>query len=284
MYEYRTVGEGATSRRIAIQFEPGQAPCLVWCGGFRSHMNGAKAEAIHALAVRRGQACLRFDYSGHGHSDGDIAQGTISMWLEEAMAAIREYAGIRPVLVGSSMGAWIALLAARELSRGREHAFESELARKREASRERVFTAETRERELGGMILIAPAVDFTERLMWDRFSPPVREAIDKTGFAVIPSEHDPAGYRVTRELIEDGRRHLLLENPIPVHCPVHILQGMADSVVPWSHAMTTLQGMEGPDGVSLAMTLIKDGDHRLSRAEDITRLVHIIEAMAPMAY
>jgi pimeloyl-ACP methyl ester carboxylesterase len=262
MHEYRTVGGGAASRRIAVQFEPGRAPCLVWCGGFRSHMNGAKAEAIHALAMRRGQACLRFDYSGHGDSEGDITQGMISLWLEEAVAVIRGYAGIGPVLVGSSMGAWIALLAAREFS---------EEAR---------FSGGTEDCTPSGMVLVAPAVDFTERLMWDRFSPPVREAINKDGAAVIPSEHDPAGYRITREFIEDGRRHLLLGNTIPVLCPVHILQGMADSVVPWSHALSTLQGMTGP---SLAMTLIKDGDHRLSRQTDIERLAQIVEAMATRA-
>jgi pimeloyl-ACP methyl ester carboxylesterase len=249
MPEFITVGKGPQARNIAVEYRPGKGPCLVWLGGFRSDMRGSKAEAVDAYAAQHGRACLRFDYSGHGESEGDFEDGTISRWCEEALAAITAFAGEKPILIGSSMGGWITLLATRHL---RVH---------------------DRDRAPSALVLIAPAPDFTERLMWPSFDEATRNAIMHDGKAIIPSEYDDSGYPITRALIEDGRDNLLMDEPILTGCPVHILQGMQDDAVPWQHALATMERMPAE---SVAMTLIKDGDHRLSREEDIARLIGVI--------
>lgn len=245
--DFLTVGEGAAARRIALRRVAGRAPTIVWLGGFKSDMKGTKAEALDSFARRTGQGYLRFDYSGHGESEGAFEDGTISRWTEEALAVIGT-AGPRPVLVGSSMGGWIALLAARQLP---------------------VPPA--------GMVLVAPAADFTEALMWPAFSEEVRQTIMAQGRWVRPSAYDEAGYPITRALIEDGRANLVLSGLIETGCPVHILQGMEDPDVPWRHALLTAERIARDDVV---VTLVKDGDHRLSRPEDIARLEAAVAAMA----
>lgn len=257
MAEMLEIGEGAAKRRLAVEYRPATSrpddPTIVWLGGFRSDMRGGKAERLDAFSARTGRACLRFDYSGHGESEGRFEDGTISLWLEDALAVIGRYAQRPPVLVGSSMGGWIALLAARALA-GTPSA-------------------------PAGMVLIAPAADFTQRLMWARFTDGIRETILAESVFHEPSQYgDPTP--ITRALIEDGRRHLLMDAPIVTGCPVHILQGMQDPDVPWRHAVETMEGMASD---SVTMTLIKDGDHRLSRDEDLERLEAAVEGMLGLA-
>lgn len=248
------LGTGAAARRIAVEVRPGLGPAIVWMGGFRSDMRGTKAEALDAFAARSGRAFVRFDYSGHGESTGRFEDGTISLWLEDTLAVLERFVPGPAVFVGSSMGGWIALLATRWL---RENA---------------------PERAPAGLVLIAPAVDFTERLMWPSFTPEIRETIHRDGVFVRPSLYADDGYPITRGLIEDGRANLLMDAPIVTGCPVHILQGMEDPDVPWRHALATMEHMPGD---SVAMTLIRDGDHRLSRPEDIAKLVAAVEAIVP---
>jgi pimeloyl-ACP methyl ester carboxylesterase len=247
------VGETEALREIAAIVAEGAAPGVVWLAGFKSDMRSTKATAIAHWAERKRRACLRFDYSGHGESGGRFEDGTIGLWLEESVAAFRAYASGRQILVGSSMGGWIALLLARAL------------AARGEADR------------LAGMVLVAPAVDFTQALIWDRLPAKIRRQMQRTGGWERPSEYASAPYAITYRLIEEGRRHLLFGGPIRTHCPVHILQGMRDPDVPWQHAMTLVEHLAG-DPVTL--TLIKDGDHRLSRESDIARLIAAIEAIA----
>ena len=242
-----TVGAGDTARRIAYRRIAGTGPTIVWLGGFKSDMKGTKAEALSDFAAQTGRSYLRFDYSGHGESSGRFEDGTISAWTEEALAAIA-LAGEAPILVGSSMGGWIALLAARRMPR-----------------------------PPAGMVLIAPAADFTEALMWKAFPEAVKRQIETEGRWVRPSDYDEGGYPITRALIEDGRNNLVLGGLIETGCPVHVLQGMQDPDVPWQHAMDTVARIARDDVV---VTLVKDGDHRLSRPEDITRLTEAVAAMA----
>jgi pimeloyl-ACP methyl ester carboxylesterase len=246
-----TVGQDA--RPIAVLVREGKGPPVVWLGGFKSDMRATKAIALDEWAERSGHAFVRFDYSGHGESGGAFEEGTISRWLEDALAVIEGFVRERPILVGSSMGGWLALLVTRALRRARR-------------------------RPPAGLVLIAPAADFTERLMWERFPEDIRRAIDTKGVYLQPSIYSDEPYPITRALIEDGRRHLLMgAKPIATGCPVHILQGMQDPDVPWRHALALVEHLPG-DCVS--MTLVKDGDHRLSRDEDLERLVAAVEAIA----
>jgi len=248
--QFVEVGSGDDRRAIAVLARAGAAPPVVWLGGFRSDMRATKAEAVDAWATATGRGCVRLDYSGHGESGGRFEDGTISRWLEDALAVIAAHTIVPAILVGSSMGGWIALLAARALG--------------------------GTPRAPAGLVLIAPAVDFTEILMWDAFPEVIRHEIETTGQWLRPSAYSPDPTPVTRALIEDGRKHLLLGRPIEPGCPVHILQGMEDPDVPWRHAMTLVEHLPG-DHVSL--TLIKNGDHRLSRDEDIARLIAAVEAI-----
>lgn len=249
--ERLSVGEGDDAREIAILRRDGAGPCVVWLGGFLSEMTATKASALDAWAERAGRAMLRFDYSGHGASSGRFEDGTIGQWLEDALAAIRRFAGPAPVLVGSSMGGWMALLAARAMTS-----------------------------PPSGLVLVAPAADFTEELMWKLFPEETRAAIMRDGVWRKPSEYSPEPTPITRRLIEEGRRHLILGGSIRVGCPVHILQGMADPDVPWDHALRLVERLAEDDVVT---TLIKDGDHRLSREEDLARLIEAVEGVATAA-
>jgi pimeloyl-ACP methyl ester carboxylesterase len=194
---------------------------------------------------------LAFDYSGHGESSGAFEEGTIGRWCEEALAMFRAQTRGPQIVIGSSMGGWIALLLARALAAvGEAH-------------------------RLQGLVLIAPAVDFTAH-MWAGFSDKVRRTIETEGKWLRPSQYSPEPYPITRQLIEEGKNHLLLGGTIRTHAPVHILQGMQDPDVPWKHATILIEHLAGDPAV---LTLVKDGDHRLSREQDLQRLLAAIEAM-----
>jgi pimeloyl-ACP methyl ester carboxylesterase len=240
------VGEGSAARRIAVRACAGASPGLIWLGGFKSDMTGTKALALEAWAVEHGRACVRFDYSGHGESGGSFIDGTIGRWLEESVAVFEQFCRGPQIVIGSSMGGWMALLLAREIA-------------KREGC----------PASLAGLVLIAPAPDFTEQLMWNGFSPEVQEEIQTKGVWMRPSQYgDP--YPITRALIEEGRNHLLLGSAIDVGCAVRILQGAQDPDVPWQHAFALAHRLPTEDVV---LTMIQDGDHRLSRPQDIARII-----------
>jgi pimeloyl-ACP methyl ester carboxylesterase len=249
--KYLTIGTGSAARRIAVRLQDGSGPGLFWLGGFHSDMRGTKAEALSRWALEHGRACVRFDYSGHGESDGDVTAGTIGRWFEESTQVFETACRGPQVVIGSSMGGWIALLMARELNR-------------------RAAPPSPDIPTIAGMILIAPAVDFTELLMWQKFPRQVKREIEEKGMWARPSAYDDKPYLITRQLIEDGRQHLLLGGMIEPGCPVRILQGVQDPDVPWSHAVELVSRIARDDVV---LTLVKDGDHRLSRPEDIERLI-----------
>lgn len=249
------VGTGSAQREIAHLNRPASAsepgPGLVWLGGFRSDMGGSKALALDALGAEKGLAVTRFDYSGHGASGGDFEAGTISRWLEESLAVFEASTTGDQILVGSSMGGWLALLVARALRQKKQN-------------------------RIKGMVLIAPAPDFTERLMWDQFSGAVRAEILAHGRYAQPSDYSSEPYIITRALIEDGRNHLLLDAPIDVGCHVHILQGREDPDVPWTHAERLLDRLVYDD---VRLTYVRDGDHRLSRPQDLDLLRRVVSGM-----
>jgi pimeloyl-ACP methyl ester carboxylesterase len=236
----RPDGEQLAWRRMA-----GAGPTVVWLGGFRSDMTGSKAQALADWAQARGRDYLRFDYFGHGQSSGDFQQGSITRWREDALAAIDALTEGPLVLVGSSMGGWLSLLA-----------------------------AVARPRRIGALVLIAPAADFTEALMKPRLTPQALRALDRDGVWMEPSDYDPAGYPITRLLIEDGARWSVMPGPLGIAAPVRILQGALDESVPWTHAQELVAAIHGEDVV---FTLIKDGDHRLSRPQDLARMIAAVE-------
>ena len=240
------VGNGDGQRRIAVRAREGRAPGLFWLGGFNSDMQGTKAVALDAWAAEHGRAFVRFDYSGHGESGGKFTDGTIGRWLEESVAVFDGFCEGPQVVIGSSMGGWIALLLARELAKRGEG-----------------------RGSLAGLVLIAPAPDFTEALMWNGFAPEVRDEIMTKGVWQRPSPYGEP-YPITRALIEEGRNHLLLGSAIDVGCPVRILQGAQDPDVPWQHAFALAHRLPSDDVV---LTMIQDGDHRLSRPQDIARII-----------
>ncbi len=231
---------------LAWMREEGQSPTVVFLPGFRSDMNGDKAAALATYCAGRGQAMLRFDYSGHGASGGAFEDGTIGRWADDALAVIDQLADGPLLLVGSSMGGWIALLAARE-----------------------------RPERVVGLLGIAAAPDFTEVLMWQAMSFEQRAELMSTGVLVLPSQYsDP--YPITRTLIEDGRNHLLLQKPIALDCPVRLLHGQCDPDVPWEFALRIADQLSSRD---VQVILVKDGDHRLSRPQDLALLRQTVGAL-----
>jgi pimeloyl-ACP methyl ester carboxylesterase len=239
----RPDGERIAWRRVA-----GEGPTVVWLGGFKSDMAGTKAQALADWAQASGRAYVRFDYFGHGESSGDFVAGTITRWREDALAVLDELIEGEVVLVGSSMGGWIASLVAM-------------------AWPERVKA----------MVLIAPAPDFTEKLMSPEIPPDGRETLARDGVWYRPSEYGEP-YPIARALLEDGARWSILDAlPIPIEAPVRVLQGGDDPDVPWSHALQFANGLKSQDVV---FTLIKDGGHRLSRPQDLARLVAAVEEVA----
>jgi pimeloyl-ACP methyl ester carboxylesterase len=233
--------------RLAYRKVEGAGPTVIWLGGFHSDMAGTKAEILSDWAKAKGRAYLRFDYFGHGESSGDFRDGTIGRWREDALAAIDALTEGPLILVGSSMGGWIGCLIA--------------LARP-----ERVK----------GLVLIAPAADMTDKLIEPGLPPEAKTALADRGVWTRPSLYDD-GYPITAALLEEGRRWSILPGPVPVHAPLHVLQGAADPDVPWRHALALTQAWSGEDVV---FTLIRDGDHRLSRPQDLRRLIAAVEDMA----
>jgi pimeloyl-ACP methyl ester carboxylesterase len=240
---------------IAFRRQSGVLPGVAWLGGYKSDMLGTKAETLAAWAAGNGHAFLRHDYSGHGESGGDFADGTISTWLAQSLAAFRRFTEGRQILVGSSMGAWIALRMAQEL---------------RKAGEDRV----------AGLVLLAPAPDFTAELVEPQLNDRQRRDLAEKGYFEEPSEYSDEPYVYTRALIEDGRANLVMTGPIDTHCPVHILQGLADPDVPPAHAMKLASLLPADD---VTLSLIPQGDHRLSRPQDLEMLVQAVEAMVERA-
>ncbi|KPH09706.1 alpha/beta hydrolase [Rhizobium acidisoli] len=253
--QFLTVGEGEAVRDIAIIVRPAQAgsdaPALIWLSGYRSDMSGTKAVELDGLAAELGLACIRLDYSGHGLSSGSFRDGTISRWLEEALAVIRHVAPERVILVGSSMGGWIALRLAQELARQGGP-------------------------KLVGMVLIAPAPDFTSELIEPNLKAKERKSLAERGYFEERSQYSPEPNIYTRALIEDGRQNRVLDGIIETGCPVHILQGMKDADVPHAHAMKLVEHLPADDVV---LTFIRDGDHRLSRPSDIALLLSAVKGI-----
>jgi pimeloyl-ACP methyl ester carboxylesterase len=248
-----TVGSGDAAREIAVATRKGAAPGLFWLGGYRSDMTGTKALALDGYAATRGLAMTRFDYSGHGASGGRFADGTISRWLEESLAVFDRTRGPQ-ILVGSSMGGWLALLLT-------------------EAHRNSVGPEASR---VAGLVLIAPAVDMTRALMWAEMDEHARQTLMTSGSWQRPSDYSDEPDVITKKLIEDGDLHLFGERLIETGAPVHIIQGLADPDVPWRHSTALVSRFASDDVV---LTLIKDGDHRLSRPEDIDKLIAAVEGL-----
>ena len=232
--------------RLAWSRCAGAMPTVVFLPGFRSDMQGIKALALRDRCVARGQAMLRLDYSGHGESGATFDQGTIGRWAEDAWLVIEAQAAGPVLLVGSSMGGWIALLLAARLGA-----------------------------RLHGLIGIAAAPDFTETLMWQSMTPQEQTRLMTDGRISVPSEHGSPTV-VTRALIEDGRRQQVLGAPIPLTCPVRLLQGQLDADVPWETALKLAATITGDD---VQCVLVKDGDHRLSRPGDIALLLRSLDAL-----
>jgi pimeloyl-ACP methyl ester carboxylesterase len=256
--QFLTVGEGEAAREIAMLVRPAQvgngAPALVWLSGYRSDMSGTKAVELDGLAAELGLACIRLDYSGHGLSGGNFGEGTISRWLEEALAVIRHVAPDRVILVGSSMGGWIALRLAQELARQGGVTLP----------------------KLAGMVLIAPAPDFTSELIEPNLKAKERKSLAERGYFEERSQYSPEPNIYTRALIEDGRKNRVLDGIIETGCPVHILQGMKDADVPHAHAMKLVEHLPADDVV---LTFVRDGDHRLSRPGDIALLLSAVKGI-----
>ncbi len=240
---------------LAYRHENAEAAAtgVLWLGGLMSDMAGAKAEAVAAAARKAGRPCLRFDYSGHGLSEGLFTERTVSDWLAEAQHAFEQIARRPMIIAGSSMGGYLALLLVRRLA----------AEQSRHLGR------------IGGLMLLAPAVDMTEALLWASLDGEARRAIETQGEWLMPSRYGD-GYKITRKLIEDGRRHLILQERMKIDVPVRILQGEADPDVPWTHSLKVYESLEGDD---ITFTLIKGGDHRLSSPRDLEMIVETVQAL-----
>jgi pimeloyl-ACP methyl ester carboxylesterase len=238
----RSEGAAIAYRRLA-----GAAPGIVFLGGFRSDMTGTKALFLEDYCRRRGRAYVRFDYFAHGLSSGDFADGTISRWRDDAIAVIDSLTEGPQILIGSSMGGWIMVLAAL-----------------------------ARPQRVAALVGIAAAPDFTADLLPRRLSKAQRRELDEAGRVVLPSAYDPAGYLYTKTLIEDGDRNLVLRTSIPLSCPARLLHGIADESVPWRQSLKLAEYLQSTD---VTLTLIKDGDHRMSRDKDLVRLAGVLDEL-----
>jgi pimeloyl-ACP methyl ester carboxylesterase len=237
---------------IAVRRRTGSAPGAVWLGGYRSDMAGTKAEALDGWAAREGRAFVRHDYSGHGESGGAFRDGTISRWLAQSLDVFRAFTEGPQVLVGSSMGGWIALRMVQELNRAGEGG------------------------RIAGLLLLAPAPDFTVELMEPALSEDMRRDLDEKGFFEEHSQYSPEPNIYTRALFEDGRLNRVLDGVVDTHCPVHILQGMDDPDVPHTHALKLIEHLPADD---VTLSLIRDGDHRLSRPQDIAMMIAALDGL-----
>lgn len=234
-------------RRLAFRRASGVGPGVVFLGGFRSDMAGTKAEFLHHWARARGQAFLCFDYTGHGASSGAFEEGALGDWASDAAEALDRLTEGPQILVGSSMGGWIALLLAKR-----------------------------RPERVAGIVGIAAAPDFTEDCMWAGFDEAQREALVRDGYVDLPSDYSDDPYRITRRLIEDGRENLVLREPLELACPVRLLHGTADRDVAMSVPLRLLEHATGPD---IRLTLVKDVDHRFNRPEELAMIVAELEGL-----
>lgn len=256
MTEERSENIEVQGNRIAVRHRSGRAPGVVWLGGFRSDMIGTKAERLDRWAAETGHAFTRHDYSGHGTSGGSFREGTISRWLEESLAVFRHFTEGPQILVGSSMGAWIALRMIAELHKAGEGD------------------------RIGGLVLLAPAPDFTAELMEPQLKPKHRKALAQQGYFEEPSEYSLEPNVYTRALFEDGAANRVMTGPIDTHCHVHVLQGLSDPDVPHTHALKLVSLLPADD---VTVSLIPGGDHRLSRPEDLDLLIRTVSAMVEQA-
>lgn len=231
----------ADGAALAYRRREGHGPGLVFLGGFMSDMTGTKAEALDRFCAVRGRAYLRFDYFAHGASSGDFKDATIGRWLDDALAVLDALTEGPQVLVGSSLGGWIMLLLAR-----------------------------ARPERVKALVGIAAAPDFTEDLMWAEFTSGQRQAIQRDGFLRVPSAYSDNDYLYTLALIEEGRQHLVMRAPIAIECPVRLLHGMGDADVPWRTSLAIADRLASRD---VLITLVKDGDHRLSTESDLALLM-----------
>ncbi|SDE18325.1 alpha/beta fold hydrolase [Rhodospira trueperi] len=236
--------DGAT---IAYHATPGKGPGVVFIHGFMSDMTGGKALHLEAWARRTGRAFVRFDQRGHGQSDGRFEDGTIGAWADDLIQVLDHVTEGPQVLVGSSMGGWLTLLAAR-----------------------------ARPGRVAALVGIAAAPDFTEELMWSVFDDAARATLERDGVLRVPSEYGDEPYPITKRLIDEGRDHLLLGGPIPIRCPARLIQGMRDESVPWQTAQRILERLDSDD---VEATFIKSGDHRLSEPHDLARLERTVEGV-----
>ncbi len=233
-------------RRIAYRFEPGAkagASAIMWLPGFQSRMLGEKADAVAVFARQRGAALMRFDYSGHGESPGTPEDGVVSDWIAESEAIFHRMEGRRTILVGSSMGAWIALLLAQRLA------------------------------GVEALVLIAPAWNMTEDLMWAQFTPQVRDIIMNEGCYRLPSSYEAGGYQISHRLIEDGRKHSIGPGPFGVRCPVRIIHGLRDADVPYQRSVELMSLLANDD---VRLICVKDAEHRLARPQDLALLLQVL--------
>jgi pimeloyl-ACP methyl ester carboxylesterase len=228
---------------IAYHRTEGTSPGVIFMGGFKSDMTGTKALALEQLCRRDGRSFVRFDYQGHGASSGRFEDGKLGLWAADALAVFDAATAGPQIIVGSSMGGWIALL-----------------------------TALARPDRVAGLVGVAAAPDFTEDLIWAQLDENERYVLMEDGVLYEDSAYGEP-YPYTRELIEDGRRHLLLREPIPLTCPVRLLHGMRDADVPWRTSQRLSDRLAGEDA---RITLVKDGDHRLSRPQDIALLCQTV--------
>lgn len=243
-------GDGEIRVAVRVTGDPiDNRPAILWLNGFMSVMAGTKASALAHWAKSTNRRLIRFDHSGHGESDGDVRDGTISKWVAEAKAVVDAVVTGPVVIVGSSMGGWIALLLTR-LMQNSGHA------------------------DISGLVLIAPAADMTERLMWSQFPEDIKAQILSNGVYERPSAYGDGPYLITKNLIEDGRKHLLLDKPVQAPGKVRILHGMQDPDVPWQGSLDLVEKLDCDDTI---LHLIKGGDHRLSREKDIALLISVIE-------
>lgn len=241
----------ADIRHLAYDQTPGQSPGVVFLGGFRSDKSGTKALHLEDWAKRTGRAYLRFDYSGHGASSGDVLDGSIGDWAEDAASIVTGLTQGPQILVGSSMGGWIALLLAKRMPE-----------------------------RIAGLVTIAGAPDFTEDKYWSAFTEAQREALMRDGRVEVPTEYDDAPYVIMRRMIEDGRSHLVLDHPLRLPMPTRILHGTADTAIDVSFARRLFGHAEGPD---VRLHLVKGADHRFSTPECLDLIVQSIEEVAAAA-
>ncbi len=254
------IPQSGEARRLAMTIDlpagdgRGRAPGLLWLPGLRSDMASTKASAVADWAMANSIGMTRFDYSGHGASSGRFEAGTIGLWLADTLDVFRHTRGPQ-IVIGSSMGGWIGLRMQQVLA----------------------AHAPTEAARIAGLLLIAPAWDMTEALMWTGMSPEARQCLLREGVWHRPSEYSPEGYPITRALIEEGRLHLLDRLPLTPACPVRILHGEQDADVPFAHSLELMRRLAGFDA---ALTRITDGDHRLSRPQDLAALIGMVETMA----